>query len=127
MAPDRDRSILETVFAALRGAGWVGDVPVLAGDSLKDLGLSRLRLLAALIELEDSYDIEFPADSVDRFRIVRDIAAYIQAHALTVHDEPIKRPVAANTAPNARVTSVGDRLRQFCARAFRRNVAVPAG
>ena len=82
MVPDSENPILETVFAAIHGAGWLGDIPVRAGDNLKDLGLSRLRLLATLIELEDKFDIEFPADAVNCFRIVGDIAVYIQSHAM---------------------------------------------
>jgi acyl carrier protein len=87
MVPDSENPILETVFAATRGAGWLGNIQVLAGDNLKDLGLSRLRLLATLIELEDKFDIEFPADAVDCFRIVGDIAAYIQSHAMILCDD----------------------------------------
>jgi hypothetical protein len=49
MVPDNETPILEMVFAAIHGAGWLGEIPVLAGDNLKDLGLSRLRLLATLI------------------------------------------------------------------------------
>ena len=83
-----EKNILETVFAAICGAGWLGDIPVVAGDNLQDLGLTRLRLLATLIELEDKFDIEFPADVVDHFRIVSDIAVYIHSHAMMIlYDE----------------------------------------
>jgi acyl carrier protein len=125
MVPD-DNSILETVFAAIRGAGWLGDIPIVSDDNLKDLGLSRLRLLATLIELEDKFDIEFPADAVDCFRIVGDIALYIQSHAMMLYDAD-KRPGTAS-APD-RVASIHrPYLRQICARIFGRvfGLAIPA-
>ncbi len=126
MVPDSENFILETVFAAIRGAGWLGDRLVCAGDNLTGLGLSRLRLLAALIELEDKFDIEFPADAVDCFRMVGDIAAYIQSHAVMPCDDAAKRPTAASP-PVAR-PSVSIRLHQLWARAFSRisGRAVPA-
>jgi hypothetical protein len=54
MVPDQANSILETVAASIQGTGGLRDIPVQAGDTLKDLDLSRLRLLAVLIDLEDS-------------------------------------------------------------------------
>jgi acyl carrier protein len=86
MVPDREHPILEIVCAAINGAGWLGNISVLASDNLKDLGLSRLRLLATLIELEDEFDIEFPTH-VDCFRTVGDIAVYIQSHATILYDD----------------------------------------
>jgi hypothetical protein len=119
MVPDSERLILEAVFAAIRGAGWRGDAPVVAGDDLKQLGLSRLRLFATLIELEDKFDIEFPADAADCFRIVDDIAAYIRSHAMVTHDGADKRPEATKPRTEWR-PFVGERLRQLFARAFTR-------
>lgn len=75
--------ILETVAASMHGVGRLGNIKVLAGDTLKDLGLSRLRLLAVLIDLEDKFAIEFPADTIDGFRNVDDITLYIYTHAMT--------------------------------------------
>jgi acyl carrier protein len=77
MVPDSENPILETIVTEIRSAGRLGDMPVLAGDNFKDLGLSRLRLLATLVELEDKFDIEFPTDAVNCFRIVGDIVVYI--------------------------------------------------
>jgi acyl carrier protein len=118
MVPDSEYPIPETVFAAIHGAGGLGDIPVLAGDNLKDLGLSRLRLLAALIELEDKFAIEFPADAVNCFRIVGDIAVYIQSHEMIPHDDDAdERPAAASHLIERRPFA-RDRLHQLCARAF---------
>jgi hypothetical protein len=118
MVPDSEKFIRKAVCAAIRGAGWLGDRPVVAGSNLKELGLSRLQLFATLIELEDKFDIEFPAD-VGCFRLVDDIAAYIQSHAMILHDGADKRPEA--TKPGIEWRSfVGNRLRQLCARAFAR-------
>jgi acyl carrier protein len=127
MVPDSDNAILEPVFAAIHGAGGLGDSPVRAGDNLKDLGLSRLRLLATLIELEDKFDIEFPADAVSCFRIVGDIALYIQSHAMMLYDDADARPAAASR-PVERRSAARNRLHQLCARAFCRmfGVATPA-
>jgi hypothetical protein len=117
MVSGGENLILEAVFAAIRGPGWRGDAPVVAGDDLKQLGLSRLRLLATLIELEDKFDIEFPADAADSFRIVADIAAYIQSHAMILHDGADKRHEATKPRTEWR-PPVGERLRQLCARAL---------
>jgi acyl carrier protein len=128
MGPDGENPILETVFVAIHGAGWLGDTPVLAGDNLKDLGLSRLRLLATLIELEDKFDIEFPADAVNCFRIVGDIAVYIRSHAMMPYDDDADERPAAASHPTERRPPARHRLHQRCARAFCRvfGVAVPA-
>jgi acyl carrier protein len=83
MVPDSATAILETVTASIEDAVGLGDIRVLAGGNLKDLGLSRLRLLTVMIELEDEFAIEFPSDAIDRFRIVGDIAFYIQSHEMT--------------------------------------------
>jgi acyl carrier protein len=87
MVPYREHSIFEIVCTAIKGAGWLGRIPALASENLKDLGLSRLRLLATLIELEDKFYIEFPADAVDCFRTVGDIAVYIKSHAMILYDD----------------------------------------
>jgi acyl carrier protein len=128
MASDSDTPILEPVFAAIHRAGGLGDIPVLAGDKLTDLGLSRLRLLAALIELEDKFDIEFPADAVNCFRIVGDIAVYIESHAMMLYDDDTYERPAAASHPVERRQPGGDRLHRLCAHVFCRifGVAVPA-
>jgi hypothetical protein len=78
--------VLETVARSVHRAGRLGD-PVLAGDNLTDLGLSRLRLLGVLIELEDKYDIEFPTEAIDNFLVVSDIALYIQSRQMMPYDD----------------------------------------
>ena len=127
MVPDSDNPILETVFAAIQGAGGLGDIPVIAGDSLKELGLSRLRLLATLIELEDKFDIEFPADAVNCFRFVGDLAFYIQSHAMMPYDGAGECPAAASRQIEQHPPAL-DHLHQLCARAFCRvfGIAAPA-
>jgi len=122
MVPDSESSILETVRVALHGAMRLDATPLLAGDSLKDLGLSRLRLLAVLIELEDKFDIEFPTNAVDCFRLVRDIAVYIQSHAMIPCDDADDRRVAASH-PIERLPARA-RLHQLCARALCRVLAI---
>jgi acyl carrier protein len=113
MVPDSASPILETVAASIEDA--VGDIPVLAGDNLKDLGLSRLQLLAVLIELEDKFAIEFPSDAIDRFRIVGDIAFYIQSHE-PYDDDAAELPATASHPIELR-PSARDRLHWVWARA----------
>jgi acyl carrier protein len=127
MVFDSNNPVLEPVFTAIHGAAGLGDIPVLAGNNLKDLGLSRLRLIALLIDLEDKFDIEFPDDAVSRFRIVGDIALYIQSHAMMLYDDADARPAAASH-PIERRPAAHHRLYQLCARAFCRmfGVAAPA-
>jgi acyl carrier protein len=127
MVPDNETPILEIVFATIHGAGRLGEIPVHAGDNFNDLGLSRLRLLATLIELEDKFDIEFPADAVNCFRIVGDIAVYLQSHAMMPYDDDADERPAAASHPIERRPSARDYLHQLCARAFCRvfGVAVP--
>jgi acyl carrier protein len=80
-------AIFESVVASIHGTGGLGEGPVHAGDRLKDLGLSRLWLLAVLIELEDKFGIEFPPHVVDGFRSVGDITFYIHAREMTPYDD----------------------------------------
>jgi acyl carrier protein len=87
MIRDSANAILETVAASIRSIGRSGDGPVRAGDRLKDLGLTRLWLLAVLIELEDKFAIEFPSDAIDGFRSVGDIASYIRNHETTPYGD----------------------------------------
>jgi acyl carrier protein len=87
MIRDSANAILETVAASIHGLARLGDGPVRAGDRLKDLGLSRLWLLAVLIELEDKFAIEFPPDAINRFRSVGDIASYIGAREMTPYGD----------------------------------------
>jgi len=68
MVTDSEYPIPETVFAAIHGAAELGDIPILAGDNLKDLGLSRLQLLAALIELEDNFAVGEAVQLMSRTR-----------------------------------------------------------
>ncbi len=120
MVPDSDAAILEPVFAALHDPGRVGDIPLLAGDNLKELGLSRLRLLATLIELEDRFDIEFPPDAVDCFRIVGDIAVYIQSHAMPLDNGGADERPASARPQIEQPSPASDPLHPFWARLLRR-------
>jgi acyl carrier protein len=115
MVPDSASPILETVAASIEDA--VGDIPVLAGDNLKDLGLSRLQLLAVLIELEDKFAIEFPSDAIDRFRLVGDIAFYIQSHEPYDDDDDAAELPATASHPIEPRPSARDRLHWVWARA----------
>jgi hypothetical protein len=57
--------------------------------------LSRLRLLAVLIDLEDKFAIEFTPDATDGFRSVGDITFYIHTRALAPYDDVAdERPAA---------------------------------
>jgi acyl carrier protein len=110
MVPDNTSFILETVAASIGDAAGLGDTPALAGDNLKDLGLSRLRLLAVCIELEDKFAIEFPSDAIDSFRVVDDVALYIQSHEMTPYDNEADDLPAAARHPIEPRPSVRDRL-----------------
>jgi acyl carrier protein len=117
--------VLEEVSASIRGAGWRDDSPVLASDAIEDLGLSRLRLLAALIELEEKFGIELPSDAIDGFRIVGDIALYIQAHEMTPYDDTADEFGATVGQPMERRLSARDCLNWICARTFGRIPGMP--
>jgi acyl carrier protein len=116
---DNANPILAAVTASIHGTGGLpGDIPVLAGDTLEDLGLSRLRLLAVLIDLEDRFAIEFPAD-VDRwFRVVDDIEVYIQSHGMMPYDEDTDILPAAASYPIERQPSARASLSEVCSRFF---------
>jgi acyl carrier protein len=116
MVPDSATAILETVTASIEDAVGLGDIRVLAGGNLKDLGLSRLRLLAVMIELEDKFAIEFPSDAIDRFRIVGDIAFYIQSHEMTPYAAAAELLATASHPIEPR-PSARDRLHWVWARA----------
>jgi hypothetical protein len=98
MIADRAGFILEGIAISLRRAAGRPDLQVRVGDQLDGFGLSRLRLLAALIELEEAFAVEFPPDTVEGFRLVGDLAFYIQAHGMAPYDDtaqefsaPVKR------------------------------------
>jgi acyl carrier protein len=110
--------VLETVAVWIHGAGRLGDIPVHAGDNLTDLGLSRLRLLGVLIELEAKYDIEFPDEAIDNFLVVSDIALYIQSRQMMPYDDEATERTAVTTSPIDRRRSARDRARRVCARVF---------
>jgi acyl carrier protein len=95
MIRDSANAIFETVAASIHSIGRSGDSPVRAGDRLKDLGLSRLWLLAVLIELEDKFAIEFPPHVVDGFHSVGDITSYIRAREMTPYDDADEYDIAA--------------------------------
>ena len=118
MVHDSVSLILETVAATMHGVGRLGNIQVLAGDTLKDLGLSRLRLLAVLIDLEDKFGIEFPADAIDGFRNVDDITFYIHAHAMTPYDDAADEQPVATCHPIERHRPIHDCIRWVCAQAF---------
>jgi acyl carrier protein len=112
--------VLEKVAESIRGVGLPDDRPVRAGDDLKNLGLSRLRLLAALIELEEKFGMEFPSDTIDGFRIVGDLALYIQAHEMAPDDDVADEFQATVSQPIERRLSARDCLNWICARTFGR-------
>jgi acyl carrier protein len=117
--------VLEKVTESIRGAGLSDDRPVRAGDDLENLGLSRLRLLAALIELEEKFGIEFPSDAIDGFRIVGDLALYIQAHEMAPYDDAGDEFRATVSQPIERRLSARDCLNWICARTFGRVPGMP--
>jgi acyl carrier protein len=120
MVVDPASPVLEAVAASIRGAGWSGDGPVRADDNLKDLGLSRLGLLAVLIDIEDKLGTEFPADATAGFRIVGDIALHIQSHEMTSYDDPADECLAVINYPGQRDWSARECLNWICARVFGR-------
>jgi hypothetical protein len=72
------------------------------------------------IELEDKFAIEFPADAIDCFRIVGDIAFYIHSHEMTPYDDAADELPATASHPIEQRPSARDRLHRVCARAFDR-------
>jgi hypothetical protein len=99
MIPDNSSLILEAVGASIKDGGELHNISVLAGDHLKDLGPSRLRLLAALIELEDEFAIELSSEMVDYFRMAGDVALSIQSHEITPHDHAADEFSLAASSP----------------------------
>src|SRR5258707_807676 len=111
MVPDKTSFILETVAASIGDAVGLDDTLALASENLKDLGLSRLRLLAVCIELEEKFAIEFPPDAIDSFRAVDDVALYIQSHEMTPYDDEADEVPAADSHSIEPRSSVRDHLR----------------
>jgi acyl carrier protein len=108
---------LDTVVASMQEVGGLGNIQVRAADTIEHLGLSRLRLLAVLIDLEDKFAIEFPDDAIDGFRNIDDIRLYIHSHAMTPDgDAADEQPVATCHSIDRRV-SIRDRVRRVCAQA----------
>jgi acyl carrier protein len=121
MVHDSVSLILETIAASMCSVGRLGNTQVLAGDTLKDLGLSRLRLLAVLIDLEDKFAIEFPADAIDGLRNVDDLTFYIHSHATTPYDDAADEQPVASCHPIERRLSICDCVHWVCAQAFPRD------
>jgi acyl carrier protein len=125
MVPDSTSFILNALAASIYAAGGRRDIAVLPGDSFRDLGLSRLRLLAVLIELEDIFAVEFSPEATDRLRCAGDIVLYIQSFGVVPHhdadDEP--RAVARQILP---FRSARDRMQSLCARVFGRRFGLAA-
>jgi acyl carrier protein len=123
LVPYNTSFILETVAASIGDAVGLDDTPALASDNLKDLGLSRLRLLAVCIELEDKFAIEFPPDAIDGFRVVDDVASYIQSREMTPYDdESDELPVTYGHSVEPR-SSIRDRLQSWPVRRLGRVVS----
>ena len=118
MVPYSASFIRETVTVSMHGVGHVGNMQVSAGDTLEDLGLTRLRLLAVLIDLEDKFAIEFPADAIDGFRNVDDVTFYIQSHAMTPDDVAADRQAVATCHSIDPRQSIRDRVRWVRAQAW---------
>jgi acyl carrier protein len=123
---DSANPVLETVAASIHGVGRLGNIPVLAGDTLKDLGLSRLRLLAVLIELEDKFAIEFPTDAIEGFRKVGDITFYIHSREMAAYNPAADERPAAASHPIGPRPSNRDRPLRVCVRVFGRALGLAA-
>lgn len=125
MVSDNTDCILNALAASIRAAGGRHEITLLPGDSLRDLGLSRLRLLAVLIELEDIFAIEFSPEATDRFRCAGDIVLYIQSYgvvpACCADDEPqaVARQIVS-------LRSARDRMQSLCTRVFGRRFGLAA-
>jgi acyl carrier protein len=115
MVPDNTSFIFETVTASIGDAVGLDDTPARASDNLKDLGLSRLRLLAVCIDLEDKFALEFSSDAIDSFEFVNDVALYIQSREMTPYDEADEFSAATSCSIEPR-SSIRDRLRSVRAR-----------
>ena len=125
MVSDNTGSILKSLAASIRAAGGLGDIAVLPGDSLRELGLSRLRLLAVLIELEDIFAVEFSPEATDRFRCADDIVLYIQSYGVVPCYDADDEPRAA-VRQIVRHHSARDRVQSICARVFGRRFGLAA-
>jgi acyl carrier protein len=123
---DSASPILETVAVSIHGVGRLGNIPVLASDTLKDLGLSRRRLLAVLIELEDKFAIEFPTNAIEGFQKVGDITFYIHSHEMAPYNDAADERPAAASHPIGQRPSDRDRLLRVCARVFGRALGLAA-
>src|SRR5215831_569846 len=88
MGVDRASVIQQKVAASISRAGRL-PTAVSVGDRLVDLGMTRIGLLAVLIELEDEFGVEFPDDPQNGFRYVGDIGFYIHARALAPYDDVV--------------------------------------
>jgi len=67
------QQIEETVIAAIRKNGRLGDVPITLDTSFEDLKLESLAIICTVFDLEADFNIEIPDDAAKNMRSVRDV------------------------------------------------------
>ncbi len=95
MAEALNQSVLAAVVSAIRHAVCLPDVQITPQTRFsEDLSLDSLDLVELTIELEETFETELPANALNRFRSVADVAAYFSRRYLSDAPRPELRRAA---------------------------------
>jgi acyl carrier protein len=79
MSTDPTATITRQVITTIRNALSLPAVPIAESTRLvEDLDVDSLDLMEAIIDLEEEFDVEFPADAADRMRTVGNVVAFLR-------------------------------------------------
>jgi acyl carrier protein len=67
------QEIQDTVIAAIRKNGRLGDVPISLDTTFEELKLESLAIICTVFDLEADFNIEIPDDAAKSMRSVRDV------------------------------------------------------
>ena len=67
------QEIQDTVIAAIRKNGRLGDVPISLDTTFEELKLESLAIISTVFDLEADFNIEIPDDAAKSMRSVRDV------------------------------------------------------
>ena len=67
------QEIQETVIAAIRKNGRLGDVPIGLDTTFEELKLESLAIICTVFDLEADFNLEIPDDAAKSMRSVRDV------------------------------------------------------
>jgi acyl carrier protein len=67
------QEVQDTVIAAIRKNGRLGDVPISLDTTFEELKLESLAIICTVFDLEADFNIEIPDDAAKSMRSVRDV------------------------------------------------------